>query len=129
VKDINRKLYGASEDVAIARYTVASSGADKEISLRVYDVVGGDALVFLTDTRAKRLISDLQRAMAARNGGPPVSADLSELCHTIRAFADRLKGERDRAVAKYGHAGAVVARMRATVADELLALLPPEDPR
>ena len=69
MKDINRKLYKGN-DGAEARYVIIPGTGDDEIGLRVYDVVGGDALVFLTDARAKKLIADIERALAARQGRP-----------------------------------------------------------
>lgn len=59
MKDVKRKLYGASQDVAIASYVLSKGPEDKEVSLRLFDVIGGDALVFLTPARVRRLISDL----------------------------------------------------------------------
>ena len=59
MKDANRKLYGGTEDVAIARDEISKGSGDKEVALRVYDVIGGDALVFLTPGRVRRLIADL----------------------------------------------------------------------
>lgn len=70
MKDIKRKLYGGGGgDIPDAMYELGAGPGDKEISLRVYDVIGGDALVFLTEARAKKLIADIQRAMAARQAG------------------------------------------------------------
>jgi hypothetical protein len=56
-------------------------------------------------------------------------SDLDELCHTLRAFAERINRERDLAVSMFGQAGAERQVARASVASELLALLPPEEPR
>lgn len=54
---VKRTLYKSPDHTA--RYEIAKSD-DKEVYLRVYDVVGGDALVFLTPARARRLIADLE---------------------------------------------------------------------
>lgn len=66
MKPISRKLYGGTEVGDVARYVLDPAVSDKEVSLRVYDVAGGDALVFLTEARARRLVSDLQRALDTR---------------------------------------------------------------
>lgn len=68
MKDITRKLYKGN-DGADARYVLIPGTGDEEIGLRVYDVAGGDALVFLTDARARKLIADIERTLSARNGG------------------------------------------------------------
>lgn len=68
MKDITRKLHKGN-DGAVARYVIIHGPPDEEIGLRVYDVVGGDALVFLTDARARKLIADIERTLAARNRG------------------------------------------------------------
>jgi hypothetical protein len=59
MKDVKRKLYGARKDMAIARYELSKGLEDREVALRVFDVVGGDALVFLTPAKVRLLISDL----------------------------------------------------------------------
>lgn len=59
MKDVKRKLYGASQDVQIASYLLSKGLGDKEVAFRLFDVIGGDALVFLTPAKVRRLISDL----------------------------------------------------------------------
>jgi hypothetical protein len=58
VKDVKRTLYRGQDGIH-ARYEIAR--ADNGTShLRLYDIIGGDALVFLTPARARRLIADLR---------------------------------------------------------------------
>ncbi len=57
---IARKLYGGTEDVDIARYTLEPDDEGRQAALRVYDVIGGDALVFLMPAQVRRLIADLK---------------------------------------------------------------------
>lgn len=59
-----RMLYRGSDGLN-ARYEIQPTGNAREIALRLYDVVGGDSLVFLTPARLRRLVSDLQAQMGA----------------------------------------------------------------
>lgn len=57
---ITRKLYGGTEDVDIARYEIEPPCDDHgDVAIRIYDVVGGDALVLLKPAQVRRFIADL----------------------------------------------------------------------
>ena len=64
MRPTKRRLYKGNEG-ADARYELAPTGNRGEFYLRLWDVVRGDAPVFLTPARTRRLIADLARHAAA----------------------------------------------------------------
>lgn len=59
MRTVKRLLYRGGGDHYDAVYTLYKGRTDKEAAFRVWDVVGGDALVFLTPAKVRRLIADL----------------------------------------------------------------------
>lgn len=68
-REVHRKLYAGNDGLS-ARYEVGPSDPrdDCRCCLRVFDVVGGDALVFLTPAKARQLIDDLEPFAAPKRG-------------------------------------------------------------
>jgi hypothetical protein len=63
---VSQRLYTGDDDQPDASYDLQWGEEPGEVTLRVYDVLGGDALVFMKQAQLAQFIADLQRFLPER---------------------------------------------------------------